>query len=112
MSSIVASEQMFGVLEQIFGADEQVRHGSESAQGTMRRQWQSPLLVSAAALPTAILLPLAASVLPLTLGTGAPSTEQSPALWLLLRLTLECCPPLFVLSDGAIAAKLVSRCGL
>jgi hypothetical protein len=48
-----------------------------------------------------VLLPLAASVLPFTLGTGAPSTEQSPVLWLLLRLTLVCGPPLFVISATA-----------
>src|ERR1700741_191742 len=48
-----------------------------------------------------VLLPLAASVLPLTLGTGAPSPEQSPVLWLLLRLTLVCGPPLFVISATA-----------
>ena len=48
-----------------------------------------------------VLLPLAASMLPLTFGTGAPSTEQSPVLWLLLRLTLVCGPPLFVISATA-----------
>ena len=48
-----------------------------------------------------VLLPLAASVLPLTLGTGAPSPEHSPVLWLLLRLTLVCGPPLFVISATA-----------
>jgi hypothetical protein len=48
-----------------------------------------------------VLLPLAASVLPLTLGTDAPSTERSPILWLLLRLTLVCGPPLFVISATA-----------
>jgi hypothetical protein len=48
-----------------------------------------------------VLLPLAGSVLPLAIGTGAPSTEQSPVLWLLLRLTLVCGPPVFVISATA-----------
>jgi len=48
-----------------------------------------------------VLLPLSAAVLPLALGTGAPSTEQSPVLWLLLRLTLACGAPVFVISATA-----------
>lgn len=48
-----------------------------------------------------VLLPLSAAVLPLTLGPSAPSAEQSPVLWLLLRLTLACGGPVFVISATA-----------
>jgi hypothetical protein len=48
-----------------------------------------------------VLLPLSAAVLPLTLGAGAPTAEQSPVLWLLLRLTLACGAPVFVISATA-----------
>src|SRR6516225_4976656 len=54
-----------------------------------------------AILHVCVLLPLSAAVLPLALGTGAPSTEQSPVLWLLLRLTLACGAPVFVISATA-----------
>ena len=48
-----------------------------------------------------VLLPLSAAVLPLALGAGAPPAEQSPVLWLLLRLTLACGAPVFVISATA-----------
>ncbi|WP_143270776.1 spermidine synthase [Bradyrhizobium brasilense] len=48
-----------------------------------------------------VLLPLATTVLPLSLGADAPSAEQSPVLWLLLRLTLTCGIPVFVISTTA-----------
>ena len=48
-----------------------------------------------------LLLPLSAAMLPLTLGAGVPSAEQSPVLWLLLRLTLACGAPVFVISATA-----------
>ena len=48
-----------------------------------------------------VLLPLSAAVLPLALGAGAPPAEQSPVLWLLLRLTLGCGAPVFVISATA-----------
>src|ERR1700747_838925 len=48
-----------------------------------------------------VLLPLSAAVLPLALGAGAPPAEQSPVLWLLLRLTLACGAPVFVISAAA-----------
>src|SRR4051794_16346739 len=48
-----------------------------------------------------ILLPLSVTVLPLALGPDGPSAEQSPILWLLLRLTLACGIPLFVISATA-----------
>jgi hypothetical protein len=48
-----------------------------------------------------VLLPLAAIVLPLSLGNDAPSADQSPALWLLLRLTIACGIPVFIISTTA-----------
>ena len=48
-----------------------------------------------------VLLPLSAAVLPLALGAGTPPAEQSPILWLLLRLTLACGAPVFVISATA-----------
>jgi hypothetical protein len=48
-----------------------------------------------------VLLPLSTAVLPLALGAGAPPAEESPVLWLLLRLTLACGAPVFVISASA-----------
>jgi spermidine synthase len=48
-----------------------------------------------------VVLPLSAAVLPLTLGAGAPTPEQSPIVWLLLRLTLACGAPVFAISATA-----------
>lgn len=48
-----------------------------------------------------ILLPIAATVLPLALGADGPSAEQSPIWWLLLRLTLACGIPVFFISATA-----------
>jgi hypothetical protein len=49
----------------------------------------------------ALLLPLAALVLPLDLGAGAPPPGEAPALWLLMRLSLVAGLPVFVFSATA-----------
>lgn len=49
----------------------------------------------------ALLLPLAALVLPLDLGAGAPLPGQPPALWLLMRLALVAGAPVFAISATA-----------
>jgi SAM-dependent methyltransferase len=48
-----------------------------------------------------VVLPLAALVLPLDLGTGAPSPAESPPLWLILRLALAVGAPIFAISASA-----------
>ncbi len=49
----------------------------------------------------AVLLPLAALVLPLDLGAGAPPPGEAPALWLLMRLSLVAGLPVFAISATA-----------
>lgn len=49
----------------------------------------------------AVVLPTAALVLPLDLGTRAPLPDASPALWLLLRLAVVAGPPVFAISATA-----------
>ena len=49
----------------------------------------------------AVLLPAAALVLPLDLGTSTPLPDESPALWLLIRLALVSGPPVFAISATA-----------
>ena len=49
----------------------------------------------------AVLLPLAALALPVSLGAGAPPPGESPALWLMLRLALAVGAPVFAISATA-----------
>jgi SAM-dependent methyltransferase len=48
-----------------------------------------------------LVLPLAALALPLDLGAGAPLPNDSPAVWLLIRLALAAGPPVFAISATA-----------
>ncbi len=48
-----------------------------------------------------VVLPVAALVLPFDLGTDAPAPEQSPALWLIVRLALAVGAPIFAISATA-----------
>ena len=48
-----------------------------------------------------LVLPLAALTLPLGLGAGAPTPDNSPVVWLLIRLVLVAGPPVFAISATA-----------
>ena len=53
------------------------------------------------ALHLCILLPVAALLLPLTLGSATPAEDQSPAAWLLLRLAVVAGAPMLAISATA-----------